>query len=126
MIKHFPARTAELDLHPADEDHVGDMVNRWRHCYEKGLLQIGFSDFAGEMTMSAFEGYHGLLVITEGSGELHEGGNVHAFEVGDVLVYEPTVGASSIISPGGCRYVYMTQWDSEAARDLVLSPDASG
>ena len=38
--------------------------------------------------------------------------------------YEPTVGASRIISPNGCRYVYMTQWDSEAARDLVLGrPD---
>jgi hypothetical protein len=122
VIRHFQARTAELDLHPADELHVGEMVNRWRHCYVNDLLEIGFSDFTGDMSMSALRGYHGLLVITEGGGELHEGGNVHRFEAGDVLVYEPPVGDSRIVSPGGTKYVYMTQWDSEADRAIVMGP----
>lgn len=101
MIKHFPARTAELDLHPADDRHVGDMVNRWRHCYVNGLLEIGFSDFTGDMRMPGLSGYHGLLVITEGTGEIHEGGNISEFQVGDALVFEPPVGDTRIVSLEG-------------------------
>jgi hypothetical protein len=122
MLKHFQARTAELDVHPADERHVGEMLNRWRHCYVNGLLEIGFSDFKGDMWMPALPGYHGMLVITSGTGEIHEGESVTAFETGDIFVYEPPVGDTRIVSPN-CTYVYMTQWDSEEARDrLAESP----
>jgi hypothetical protein len=118
MIKHYSARTAKLDLHPADEGHIGEMVNRWRHCYVNRLTEVGFSDFSGDMFMPAVDGYFGMLVITGGSGELHENGSVTSFERGDVLVYEPPVGNQRLVSDG-CTYVYMTQWGSEEARDAL-------
>jgi len=121
MIKYFQARKAQLDVHPADERHVGEMLNQWRHCYVNDLLEIGFSDFRGDMRMPELPGYHGLLVITGGSGEMHEGDNVMLFETGDVLVYEPPVGDTRIVSDG-CTYVYMTQWDSEEARARLSVP----
>jgi hypothetical protein len=117
MIKHFRGAEAELDLHPPDEHHVGDMVNRWRHCYEntERLIDVGFSEFEGDMWMPASRGYRGLLVILSGNGELHCDGEVHSFEPGDVIVYEPPVGDQRLASEG-CRYVYMTHWDGPEAK----------
>ena len=123
MLKHFQASAAELDLHPADDRHVGDMVNRWRHCYVNGLLEIGFSDFKGDMWMPALPGYHGMLVMTSGTGDVYEGDTKTSFVAGDIFVFEPPVGDVRIVSPG-CTYAYMTQWHDEESRAAVAQPPA--
>lgn len=123
MITHFKGQDAALDLHPADEHHVGQMVNRWRHCYEntERQIEIGFSEFEGDMRMPPSRGYHGILVILSGSGELHCEDKVTTFEAGDVIVYDSPVGDQRIVSPA-CRYVYVTHWDSEKARAVLYEP----
>jgi len=118
MIRLIRANEVELELHPADEGHVGEMENLWTHAYsnESLLLEFGYSEFKGEMWMPPADGFDLVAIVLSGSGSVESEGEKHEFEPGDALIYEPPIGETKLVSDG-FRYAYVSHWHSAEDRE---------